>query len=123
MEEHNRIADCLKVLCHFMGVRFTTATHACYHDAATIPLKQRKSRNLCALHVFARAWMIATDQQDDNIKFTHDNVDTIRDYVLELVLSKDKRVCYPLTPEEKKHTEFYECTSTEKVLFDLSMIL
>ena len=63
--------------------------------------------------------MIATDHQDDNVKFTHENVDTICDYVLELILIKDQRICYPLAPEEKTHTHFFECSSTEKVLVDL----
>ena len=102
--KHVRLAQTIQVLVYLMGVKFNTATHVSgLHQQ---PLKQRASRNLCGIHVFARAWMIATDQVDDSYDYNHAVVDVIHDYVKVVVLSGDQRLCYPLTNVEKENNDF-----------------
>ena len=79
-----------------------------------LPLKQRPSHNLCGIHVFARAWMIATEQDDNEYDFTHDVVNTIHEYVKVLLLSGDERLCYKVTDVEMSNNDFGCFTSTDK---------
>ena len=104
-EKHERLAKTIQVFVYLMGVKFKTATHVTgLHQQ---PLKQRASRNLCGIHVFARAWMIATDQVDDSYDYNHAVVDVIHDYVKVVLCSGDhNRLCYPLTDVEKQSNDF-----------------
>ena len=104
VEKHVRLAQNIQTSVHLMGVKFDNAKHVSgLHPNA---LTQRASRNLCGIHVFALAWMIATDQIDDTYDFNHTVVDVIHDYVEELLLSGDDRICYKLTPIEKVNNDF-----------------
>ena len=104
VQKHIRLADTIKTLMHLMGVKFNKATHVTgIHQQ---PLKQRASRNLCGIHVFARAWMIATSQTDNKFDYNHFVVDVMHKYVKALALSGDQKLCYPLTQSEKENNDF-----------------
>jgi len=105
VEKHNQLANSIKAFVHLMGVKFKSARHVTgIHKE---PLKQRESRNLCGIHVFARAWMIATNQTDNAYDFNHSVVDEIHKYVKALVLSCNEQICYSLTKTEKENNDFF----------------
>ena len=58
------------------------------------------------MHVFARAWMIATNQTDNAYDFNYQVVDVIHMYVQGLVFSLSEKICYRVTKTEKENNDF-----------------
>ena len=104
IDKHNQLANCIKTFVYLMGVKFKSATHVT--GMHKHPLKQRESRNLCGVHVFARAWMIATSQTDNAYDFNYQVVDVLHNYVQGLVFSLSDQICYPVTTTEKENNDF-----------------
>ena len=69
-------------------------------------LQQRRGRNLCGIHCVMRVWLASTNQDGDDTKITTSVVDHVREYCLLALFNEDKRLCYPLTPEEKHANDF-----------------